>query len=108
VSPAIRKCGRFVPPFVVIEHLGRKSGRPYKAVVHGYRRGSTLAVILGHGKADWVKNILAAGEADVHLSLRDVHIVNPRVIPIGGDVSDLPWIVRLGARRYGVFAADIV
>lgn len=108
ISPMIRRFGRFLPPFVVIEHRGRKSGTPYKAVVHGYRRGSTFAVILGHGKADWVRNILAAGEADVHLLLRDVHIVNPRVIPIGGDVSDLPWAARLGARRYGIFAADIV
>ena len=107
VSPVIRRWGRFLPPFVVIEHRGRKSGTPYKAVVHGYLRGSTFAVILGHGKSDWARNVLAAGEADVHLMLRDIHIVNPRVIPIGGDVSDLSPIARIGARRYGVFAADI-
>ncbi|HET9875669.1 MAG TPA: nitroreductase family deazaflavin-dependent oxidoreductase, partial [Mycobacterium sp.] len=61
----------------------------------------------GHGKADWVKNILAAGEADVRMFRRDVHITNPRLVPIGGDTSKLPWIVRVGARWVGIFVADI-
>ena len=43
--------------------------------------------MLGHGKTDWVKNVLAAGEADVHLRQADVHIVNPRIVPAGGDAD---------------------
>lgn len=105
-TPLIRRFGRF-PGFAIIEHRGRKSGRRYETVVRAFCRGSLLAVLLGHGKADWVKNILAAGEADVRMFRRNVHITNPRLVPIGGDTSDLHWIVRLGARRVGVFVADI-
>lgn len=108
VSPAVKRFRRYIPTFTVIEHRGRKSGRAYQTVVHGYTKGNAFAVLLGHGKADWVRNVLAAGEADVHLFRRDVHITNPRIVPIGGDVGDLPLIVRLGVRRVGVLVADIV
>jgi len=66
-----------------------------------------LAILLGHGKADWVKNVLAAGEADVRLFGRDLHITNLRVLPAGTGAKGLPWIVRLGGRRVGVLVADI-
>ena len=46
-----------------------------------------LAIALGHGKTDWVKNVLAAGEADVHFIRRSVHIINPRIVPAGGDAE---------------------
>ena len=36
-----------------------------------YRKGNELAIVLGHGKTDWVKNVLAAGEADVRLVPRE-------------------------------------
>ncbi|MGH3577745.1 MAG: nitroreductase family deazaflavin-dependent oxidoreductase [Mycobacterium sp.] len=105
-TPVIRRFHRF-PTFAIVEHRGRKSGRRYETVVRAYCRGSVLAVLLGHGKADWVKNIVAAGEADARMFRRDLHIVNPRVVPVGGDTSELHWIARLGAHRVGVFVADI-
>ncbi len=68
-----------------IKHRGRKSGKPYETIVTAFRKGNVLAIALGHGKTDWVKNVLAAGEADVHFVRRDVHIVNPRIVPAGGE-----------------------
>jgi deazaflavin-dependent oxidoreductase (nitroreductase family) len=106
VNPVVKKVARFLPSFAVIEHRGRKSGKNYQTVVNVHRKGNTLAVILGHGKADWVKNVLAAGEADMHLFRRDVHIVKPRVIPVGTDDPGLPAVARRAARRIGVFAAE--
>lgn len=106
VNPVVKKVARFLPTFAVIEHRGRKSGKHYQTVVNAHRKGNTLAVILGHGKADWVKNVLAAGEADVHLFRRDVHIVNPRVVSAGTDDPALPAVARRAARRIGVFVAE--
>jgi hypothetical protein len=55
-----------------------------------------------------VKNILAAGEADLTLGGRDVHLVNPRIVAAGTDDASLPPMMRIVARRgVGVFAADI-
>jgi deazaflavin-dependent oxidoreductase (nitroreductase family) len=106
VNPGVKKVARFLPTFAVIEHRGRKSGKHYQTVVNVHRKGNTLAVVLGHGKADWVKNILAAGEAEMHLFRRDVHIVNPRLVPAGTDDPALPALARRAARRIGVFVAE--
>ncbi len=73
-----------------------------------YRKGNVLAIALAHGKTNWVKNVLAAGEADVHFIRKDVHITNPRVLPAGSDGAGLPWLVRQQIGRVGVFVADIV
>jgi hypothetical protein len=74
--------------------------------VNAYRKGKVVAVLLGHGNTDWVKNVLAAGEADLQLRGRDVHITNLRVLPAGADGDRLPAIARLGIRRMGVLVGD--
>lgn len=107
VTPVVKRFHHYTPTFAVIEHRGRKTGRSYETVVRAFRKGPVLAIMLGHGKADWVKNVLVAGEADVRRFRHDVHVTNPRLVPIGGDTSDLPLIVRLGARWVGVLVADI-
>jgi deazaflavin-dependent oxidoreductase (nitroreductase family) len=108
LNPTVRRAAPYLPSFAIVHHRGRTSGKPYETVVNAYRKGPVLAIMLGHGKADWVKNVLAAGEADVHAFHKDLHITNPRVVPVGTtDDKTLPWIVRQGARGVGVFVADI-
>lgn len=107
-NPMIKPFARFVPGVATIKHRGRKSGKPYETIVTAYRKGDLLAIALGHGKTDWVKNVLAAGEADVHFIRRDVHLTNPRIIPAGGDASGLPLMVRLQAPKMAILVADIV
>ncbi len=98
---------RFLPGFAVIKHRGRTSGKPYETIVTAYRKDNTLAIALAHGKTNWVKNVLAAGEADLHFSRGDVHITNPRVVPAGSDGTGLPPLARRQVGRVGVFVADI-
>lgn len=108
MNPWMRPLSRYLPGSSVITHRGRKSGTPYQTVVTPYRKGNLLAIALGHGKTDWVKNVLAAGEADVRLYRREVHITNPRIIPAGSPAGhELPWAVRLQGRRVAVLVADI-
>jgi deazaflavin-dependent oxidoreductase (nitroreductase family) len=107
VNPAVLRIARFLPTFAVVKHRGRKSGRSYETVVNAYRKRGVLAILLGHGKTDWVKNVVAAGEADVRLLGRDLRIINPRIMPAGTGAEGLPWIARLGGRRMGVLVADI-
>jgi deazaflavin-dependent oxidoreductase (nitroreductase family) len=103
----MRPLARFLPTFAVVKHRGRRSGQEYETVVNAFRNGNVLAIALAHGKTNWVKNVLAAGEADVHLFRRDVHIINPRVLPAGSDDPALPRFMRRGAKTMGVFVADI-
>jgi deazaflavin-dependent oxidoreductase (nitroreductase family) len=106
-NPAVRPFARYLPGFSVIKHRGRTSGKPYETIVTAYRKGDVLAIGLGHGKTDWVKNVLAAGEADLHFIRKDVHITNPRLVPAGGDGEGLPWLARVQVGRLGVLVADI-
>ena len=82
----------FMPGMATIKHRGRKSGKPYETIVTAYRKGDTVAIALGHGKTDWVKNVLAAGEADLHLIRRDLHLTNPRILPAGSGGADEPAV----------------
>jgi len=107
MNPLVRPMARYLPAFAVVEHRGRKSGTPYKTVVNAYRKGDLVAVLLGHGKTDWVKNVVAAGEAQLQVRGREVHITDPRVLPAGSDAQGLPRVARLGVRRMGVFVATI-
>jgi deazaflavin-dependent oxidoreductase (nitroreductase family) len=110
LNPVLKPIARYLPGTATIEHRGRKSGKAFKTIVTTYRKGSVLSIALGHGKTDWVKNVLAAGEADVHYTRRDVHITNPRILEAGSDgpdVEGLPWLARLQLRRMAVLVADI-
>jgi deazaflavin-dependent oxidoreductase (nitroreductase family) len=106
-NPALKPIARYLPGTATVEHRGRKSGKTYNTIVSTFRKGNTLAITLGHGKTDWVKNVLAAGQADVHYARRDVHVINPRILPAGSDGGDLPWLVRVQLKRMAVFVADI-
>jgi len=107
INPLLGPISKRMPGMGVIKHRGRTSGKDYETIVSPYRKGQVLAVGLAHGKTNWVKNVLAAGEADLRLARRAVHLVRPRVIPAGGDTAGLPLMARLVGRRVGVFVADI-
>jgi deazaflavin-dependent oxidoreductase (nitroreductase family) len=55
-----------VPPWVVVEHVGRRSGRTYRTVVWAFPRRGDLIMALTYGpSADWVRNVTAAGHCQV-------------------------------------------
>jgi deazaflavin-dependent oxidoreductase (nitroreductase family) len=107
VNPLLRPLSKRAPGFAVIKHRGRTSGKEFETIVTAYRKDGVLAVLLAHGKTNWVKNVLAAGAADIHVGRKDLHLVNPRVLPAGTVDASLPRIAQIGAKRSGVFVADI-
>ncbi|HEX3545968.1 MAG TPA: nitroreductase family deazaflavin-dependent oxidoreductase [Mycobacterium sp.] len=107
LNSMIKPLARYLPGTATIKHRGRKSGKPYETIVTAYRKGNVLAIALAHGKTDWVKNVLAAGEADVHFIRKDVHIVNPRIVPAGSGADGLPFMARVQAGRMAILVADI-
>jgi deazaflavin-dependent oxidoreductase (nitroreductase family) len=106
-NPLLRPLSKRMPGFAVIKHRGRTSGKDYETIVTAYRKDGVLAVLLAHGKTNWVKNVLAAGAADIHVGRKNIHLVNPRVLPAGTVDASLPRIAQIGAKRSGVFVADI-
>ena len=107
INPLMTPISKKLPGLSVITHTGRTSGTPYETPVTAYRKGNILAIGLIHGKTNWVKNVLAAGQADIRVSGSDLHLVNPRVLPAGTVDPSLPFLARLMLRKSGVFVADI-
>ena len=106
-NPVIKPFARFLPGMATIKHRGRKWGKVYETIVTAYRKGNVLAIVLGHGKTDWVKNVLAAGEADLHFIRKEVHLTNPRIVPAGSGAEGLPFMARVQAKNVAIFVADI-
>jgi deazaflavin-dependent oxidoreductase (nitroreductase family) len=51
-----------VPPWAVIVHRGRRSGRRYRTPLLAFRRDRTLIVALLYGQqSDWLRNLLHGG-----------------------------------------------
>jgi deazaflavin-dependent oxidoreductase (nitroreductase family) len=58
--------GGHVPPWALVEHVGRRSGRTYRTVIWAFPRRGDLAMALTYGpQSDWVRNVLAAGTCRV-------------------------------------------
>ena len=52
----------WLPPFAVVVHRGRNSGREYRTPIWAFHREGRFVVALTYGSdTDWVRNVLAAG-----------------------------------------------
>jgi deazaflavin-dependent oxidoreductase (nitroreductase family) len=72
---------RYVPGFAVVSHVGRRSGRTYRTPVNLFRRGDDYVIALMYGAdSQWVRNVLAAGGADLETRGRRLHLVGPDVV----------------------------
>lgn len=81
-NPLQRLWAPWLPYMAVIEHTGRKSGRPYRTPVMAFVDTKSVRVVLNYGEqSDWVRNVRAAGAADVVHRGRRYRLTNPRIIP---------------------------
>jgi len=70
----------YLPPYARVLHRGRRSGNPYRTPVVAFRSGADLVVALPYGDgADWVRNLLAAGEGEVVRQGRRQKVTDIRV-----------------------------
>jgi deazaflavin-dependent oxidoreductase (nitroreductase family) len=61
-----------------LTHTGRRSGRPYVAVVGAHVTGDTAVIPLTFGNtSDWVRNVRAAGGCTVRLNGTDYTLKDP-------------------------------
>jgi deazaflavin-dependent oxidoreductase (nitroreductase family) len=96
-----------LPPWVVICHRGRRSGRQYRTPVNAYRRGRTLAIVVLYGEeSDWVKNVLAGG-AQVVRAGRTYQLRNPRLVEPGAADGVSPVARSLGRLSQKLLVAEL-
>jgi deazaflavin-dependent oxidoreductase (nitroreductase family) len=84
-NPLQRLWAGWVPTMGILEHVGRRSGKPYRtpltvfsAEIDG-RAG--LAILLTYGpNRDWLKNLTAAGGGRLQRYGKTFAVTNPRVV----------------------------
>jgi deazaflavin-dependent oxidoreductase (nitroreductase family) len=70
-----------LPGFAIVTHIGRRSGREYSNPVNLFQSGDRYVIALTYGAdSQWIRNVLAAGEASVLTRGRTIHLVEPEVI----------------------------
>lgn len=90
-NPVQRLWAGWLPSFGILEHVGRKSGKPYRTplTVFSTRYPPTqlrppedgVAVLLSYGPdRDWLKNVEAAGEARLQRRGTTFTVGDPRVV----------------------------
>ena len=73
-----------VPPWAVILHRGRRSGRRYRTPLFAFRRGRTLVIALLYGQeSDWLRNLRAGGGHVVRAG-RTFTVRAPKVVDTSG------------------------
>ena len=79
-NPISRHVAGWLPLFGILTYVGRKSGRLYHTPLNVFKRGDGYVFALTYGsEVDWVKNVLAAREADLRTRGRDLHLVEPEL-----------------------------
>lgn len=76
-----------VPGFGVVVHRGRRSGTEYRTPVNLVARRGGYTFALTYGRAEWVRNVLAAGGATVITRGRAHRVEHPRLAPYRGDAG---------------------
>ncbi|QDQ98536.1 nitroreductase family deazaflavin-dependent oxidoreductase [Tomitella fengzijianii] len=96
-----------VPPWAVILHVGRNSGRAYETPVLALLRKGTVSVALPYGaRSDWVRNIFAAQGCRLRRRGRILELTDPRIVTDGSGGNALPRPMRALAGRVGILVMD--
>ncbi|MDQ6804277.1 MAG: nitroreductase/quinone reductase family protein [Actinomycetota bacterium] len=79
-NPIQRQWAWLLPPWAVVCHRGRRSGRVYRTPVFAFKRGRRLAIVILYGEeSDWLRNVLAGG-AQVVRAGRTYDLIAPQVL----------------------------
>ncbi len=104
-NPISRRFARWLPGFGILGYTGRKSGKAYRTPLNIFRHGDDWVVALTYGSdVQWVKNVLAAGEATLEKGRRRIRLVDPEVL-VDPQRRLMPFPVRqvLGLMRVSEF-----
>jgi deazaflavin-dependent oxidoreductase (nitroreductase family) len=101
-NPVVRLVAGWLPPFAIVSHTGRSSGRSYRTPVIAFSNGDSLVFSLVYGEAsDWVKNVQSAGEATVSRLGHSTRYVQPELSSSRAAREWLSPIVRVPIRLLG-------
>jgi deazaflavin-dependent oxidoreductase (nitroreductase family) len=94
-----------LPGFAIISHRGRKSGAIHRTPMNVFRDGDDYLFALTYGSGvQWVKNVMAAGEADLRSGDKTIHLTDPELfVDPKRRLMPLPVRFVLGVMRVSEF-----
>lgn len=94
VNRFLRPFIKWLPMFAIIRYRGRKTGKTYRTPMTVFRDGNDYVFVLPYSSdVQWVKNVLAAGAADLEIRRLTIHLVDP-VLFTDPTRHLMPWPVR--------------
>jgi deazaflavin-dependent oxidoreductase (nitroreductase family) len=87
-NPVQRRWAGRIPMHGILEHVGRRSGKPYRTPLIVFNAGINgqpgLAILLTYGPdRDWLKNITAAGGGRMRRHGGVFGVTNPAIVTKG-------------------------
>ncbi|WP_375486863.1 nitroreductase family deazaflavin-dependent oxidoreductase [uncultured Mycobacterium sp.] len=84
-NPVQRLWAGWLPPFGILEHIGRRSGKPYRTPLNVFNADVDgqpgVAILLTYGPdRDWLKNLNAAGGGRMRRSGKTFGVTDPRKV----------------------------
>jgi deazaflavin-dependent oxidoreductase (nitroreductase family) len=102
-NPVARLVAGWLPPFAVILHRGRTSGREYRTPVWAFRADQGFVIALTYGAdSDWVRNVTRAGGCTLLRGGRSLEAVDPRLRAGPEAMTLVPRLVRWALRMLRV------
>jgi deazaflavin-dependent oxidoreductase (nitroreductase family) len=81
-NPIQRMWAGWAPTMGILEHVGRKSGKPHRTPLTVYSTDVGVAVLLGYGpNVDWLKNVVSGGGGRMRRYGKTFELTDPRVMP---------------------------
>jgi deazaflavin-dependent oxidoreductase (nitroreductase family) len=119
ITRALLRVGLPMGPNVLMTVRGRTSGEPRTAPVAVAEIDGRRYVIGAYGEVHWVRNLRAAGEADIMVNGRIEHVRAVELDHAGGTtffgttlpgyIGRFPWIARLFARvLFGFIGPEVL
>ena len=94
-NPLLGTIAWLVPPLAVIHHVGRKSGRAYRAPVMAFRSSQGFVVPMTYGRdVDRGRNVMKAHGCELAWMGRRYKLRNPRIVDGAHAYRHLPVGVR--------------
>jgi deazaflavin-dependent oxidoreductase (nitroreductase family) len=104
-NPVSRLFVRWLPWFGLLAYRGRRSGKRYQTPLNVFRHDSGWVFALTYGSdVNWVKNVIAAGEAELIKGTTRIRLIDPELVVDPGRRL-VPFGVRqaLGVLRVSEF-----
>jgi deazaflavin-dependent oxidoreductase (nitroreductase family) len=93
----------WLPPMLIVEHRGRRSGQQYRTPLFGYPADNEMIIALTYGPgAEWIKNLQQAGGGTLVARQRRRAFGPPRLDHGIATAPGIPWPIRTFLNLAGI------